>query len=76
MNDTTAHLLIEVRESLADVQNIIKSGGIKVEHQPLIDRANNAIVSARIHFEALGMTHEYFMQTMRDIADEVFRTVA
>ena len=75
MNDTTAHLLIEVRDSLADVQHIIKFGGIKVEHQQLIDRANNAIVSARIHFEALGMTHEVFMQTMRDIADEVFRTV-
>jgi len=75
MNNSSAHLLIEVRESLADVQHIIKSGGIKVEHQQLIDRANNAIVSARVHFDALGMTHEIFMQTMRDIADEVFRTV-
>jgi hypothetical protein len=75
MNDISAHLLIEVRASLADVQRIIKSGGIKVEHQQLIDRANNAIVSARVHFEALGMTHEAFMQTMHDIANEVFRTV-
>ena len=73
--NTTAHLLIEVREALADVQRIIKSGGIKVEHQPMIDRANDAIVSARSHFEALGMTHEAFMQTMRDISNEVFRTV-
>lgn len=75
MNNSSAHLLIEVRESLADVQRIIKSGGIKAEHQHAIDRANNAIVSARVHFEALGMTHECFMQTMRDVADEVFRTV-
>jgi len=73
--NTTAHLLIEVREALADVQRIIKSGGIKVEHQPMIDRANNAIVSARSHFEALGMTHAVFLQTMRDISNEVFRTV-
>lgn len=73
MNDISAHLFIEVRASLADVQQSIKSG-VKVEHQQ-IDRANNAIVSARVHFEALGMTHEVFMQTMRDIADEVFRTV-
>ncbi len=75
MHDISAHLLIEVRDSLADVQRIIKSGGIKVEHQHAIDRANNAIVSARIHFEALGMTHEVFLQTMHDIANEVFRTV-